>query len=218
MGANRIALNPFLMAVAGVLALEGGAWALVGTGGRLAGATTLAVLGLLRIGQLGWLLMIFGGRQSGWESLGLSPIRLAGGLRQGLLWAAGLGAAAMLAGVLMTSLGVSPWRYFHLKLPAGGAGLLLYLGVGGIVAPAAEELFFRGVLYGYFRRWGWPAALALSTACFVLAHGWPQNPPITQLVGGLVFAAAYETSGSLAAPMVVHILGNLAIFFIALLV
>ena len=148
----------------------------------------------------------------------MSRVRLAGGLRQGVLWAAGLGAAAMAAGALMAGAGVSPWRYFQLNLPAGGAGMLLYFGVGGIVAPAAEELFFRGVLYGFFRRWGWPAALAISTACFVLAHGWPQNPPIAQVVGGIVFAAAYETSGSLVAPMVVHILGNLAIFLIALLV
>ncbi len=150
MGANRIALKPFLIAVAGVLALEGGAWALVGVVGSLAAATTLVVLGLLRIGQTGWLLMVFGRQEAGWGQLGLSRVHLAGGLRQGVLWAAGLGAAAMAAGALMAGAGDSPWRYFQLNLPAGGAGMLLYFGVGGIVAPAAEELFSAGCCTDFF--------------------------------------------------------------------
>jgi|LGVF01.1.fsa_nt_gb hypothetical protein len=35
--------------------------------------------------------------------------------------------------------------------------------------------------------------------------------------GGILFAVAYETSGSLAAPIVIHVLGNLAIFTVSLI-
>ena len=163
-------------------------------------------------------MMVLARPEGGVRCMGLSGQALARGLRHGVLWALGLGMAVLLAGGLMVLAGISPWRYFQLHIPAGVLGTLLYFGVGGVVAPVAEELFFRGLLYGFFRRWGWTAALVISTACFVLAHGWPRQPPVAQLLGGVIFAAAYETSGSLAAPMVVHVLGNLAIFTIALLV
>jgi len=32
------------------------------------------------------------------------------------------------------------------------------------------------------------------------------------VVGGIVFAIAYETEGSLMAPLTIHVLGNTAIF------
>jgi hypothetical protein len=41
--------------------------------------------------------------------------------------------------------------------------------------------------------------------------------PITQLVGGIVFALAYEKEKNLMAPITIHCLGNLAIFSIGLL-
>ncbi|RUA03071.1 MAG: CPBP family intramembrane metalloprotease, partial [Deltaproteobacteria bacterium] len=42
--------------------------------------------------------------------------------------------------------------------------------------------------------------------------------PVTQLAGGVVFAVAYEKTGSLMAPVMIHILGNLSIFTLALVV
>jgi hypothetical protein len=41
--------------------------------------------------------------------------------------------------------------------------------------------------------------------------------PLTQIVGGLVFAAAYEVTRNLIVPMIIHVTGNLAIFGISLL-
>ena len=85
-----------------------------------------------------------------------------------------------------------------------------------IVAPFAEELFFRGLLYGFFRRWGAPFAIILSTALFTFAHPL-RGLPLTQIVGGLLFALAYEVEGNLLAPITVHVLGNLAIFTLSAL-
>jgi hypothetical protein len=56
----------------------------------------------------------------------------------------------------------------------------------------AEEIFFRGLIYGYLRRWGFWPALALSTLIFTLLHTGAAGILLPQIVGGLVFAAAYE--------------------------
>ena len=86
--------------------------------------------------------------------------------------------------------------------------------MGGIVAPVAEEIFFRGLIFGYLRRWGIPAAILISTALFAAFH--LPAVPVTQIVGGAVFAIAYHTGRSLMVPIVIHTLGNLAIFTLSL--
>ena len=85
-----------------------------------------------------------------------------------------------------------------------------------MVSPITEEIVFRGVLYGYLRRWGILAAIIGSTVLFVLAHSIQGVFPLTQVVGGIVFAVAYEREHNLLVPMVIHILGNLAIFTVTL--
>jgi hypothetical protein len=85
------------------------------------------------------------------------------------------------------------------------------------VAPIAEEVFFRGILYGFLRRWGVLLALILTTAIFVLAHPVFPGIPVTQMVGGIIFALAYEIEGNLMAPITIHVLGNMAIFTLSLI-
>jgi membrane protease YdiL (CAAX protease family) len=43
-------------------------------------------------------------------------------------------------------------------------------------------------------------------------HGFP----LTQLVGGILFALSYEYSGNLMVPITIHATGNLAIFTLSL--
>jgi membrane protease YdiL (CAAX protease family) len=102
----------------------------------------------------------------------------------------------------------------HIALPQDTAGIIAYFIVGGIVAPITEELFFRGFVYGFFRRWGVLAGVLLSTAFFGLAH---PGVSVVQITGGIVFALAYEREKCLTTPIVIHSLGNLALFSIALL-
>jgi hypothetical protein len=91
---------------------------------------------------------------------------------------------------------------------------------GALIGPVAEEIFFRGILYGFFRRWGIPAAVLLSTLLFILPHYHASGlaVPITQLIGGILFAIAYEIEKNLLVPITIHSLGNLAIFTLSLLV
>ena len=95
--------------------------------------------------------------------------------------------------------------------------IVLFFVVGVLVAPMAEEVFFRGILYGFFRRWGVSAALVLSTLLFVLPHLGTSGLPITQVIGGVLFAVAYEKEGSLIVPIIIHASGNMAIFTFSLL-
>ncbi|MGD9179205.1 MAG: CPBP family intramembrane metalloprotease, partial [Desulfobacterales bacterium] len=89
-----------------------------------------------------------------------------------------------------------------------------------LIGPLAEEIFFRGILYGFFRKWGVPTAILLSTLFFVLSHTHTSGSiiPVTQLIGGILFAISYEVEKNLLVPITIHCLGNLAIFTLALLV
>jgi hypothetical protein len=76
--------------------------------------------------------------------------------------------------------------------------------VTGIVAPIAEEIAFRGVLYGWLRqRFGVPAGVAISALLFSVAHGIPALIPALA-VQGMVLALLYERSGSLWPPIITH--------------
>jgi uncharacterized protein len=46
----------------------------------------------------------------------------------------------------------------------------------------------------------------------VLVHPMDRSLPVTQIIGGLLFAVAYEVEGNLLVPITIHALGNLAIF------
>ncbi len=79
-----------------------------------------------------------------------------------------------------------------------------------LAAPIAEEVFFRGFLFGGLRgRMSfWPAAL-ISGLLFGLVHlpGGPlQVPPLA--VFGVLLAWLYERTGSLGPPILMHAIQN----------
>lgn len=157
------------------------------------------------------LAMVQGG---GPQVLGLDRHTLQSGFRKGLVWSAGFAAVAGLLFMGLFMAGLDPFTLVRSPLPQGAYQRVLLFLVGGIVAPVAEEIVFRGLIFGYLRRWGVPAAVFISTALFAALH--LPAVPITQIVGGLVFAVAYHTGKSLMVPIVIHVLGNLAIFTLSL--
>lgn len=150
----------------------------------------------------------------GLHVFGMDRHSLLPGLRKGLIWSSGFAAAAGLLFLGLYMIGQNPLDLIRSPLPEGAVNRTLFFFVGGIVAPVAEEIVFRGVIFGYLRRWGLPAAVLVSTALFAALH--LPAVPITQIVGGMVFAVAYHTGRSLMVPMVIHVLGNLAIFSLSL--
>jgi membrane protease YdiL (CAAX protease family) len=153
----------------------------------------------------------------GLPSIGLAPSKLVFGLKKGLLWSAGFGAAALLSIIVLSILHIDLLPMIQTHLPASQPELILFFLIGGMVGPVAEEVFFRGMIYGFFRRWGVIVALVLSTLLFVFSHPLHRGLPFTQVVGGVLFAMAYEVEGSLMVPITIHVLANTAIFTLSLL-
>lgn len=175
----------------------------------------LAALVPTRILEIVLLLILLHHEGGTGRTLGLGRRGISREIGRGVLWSAGFG-LLVLAGFLVIRLaGGNPLDRVTEALPGGCSERLLFLFAGVILAPVAEEIFFRGILFGFLRRWGFLTALLLSTALFAALHPAGRGVPVTQIVGGLLFAAAYEAEGSLAVPVVIHCLGNGAIFFLS---
>ncbi|MFW6333268.1 MAG: CPBP family intramembrane glutamic endopeptidase [Thermodesulfobacteriota bacterium] len=207
MEADRIRLKPFVIACAGMFVLEGAAGVLIGLGWSY----PMAVLGLVRVAEAGLMLWVFRRWGRGVSDLGLARDQIPAGLKQGIIWSLGFGILVLIGFGVLLLMGQNPLKLLYVRLPSDPIERFWYLLVGGIIAPVAEELFFRGVLYGYFRRWGIFLALAASSLLFVSAHS-TGGFPVTQTVGGVLFALAYEFEGTLMTPITIHVSGNLALF------
>jgi membrane protease YdiL (CAAX protease family) len=210
METNTIKLRTLCTCVSALIVVEL-AVAALGLNGRF---NQLYLLGAARVLEV---VMIAGTvylLEHGLSCIGLEKFTLLKGLKRGLLWSAGFGGAALLLYFVMSLLGMSLMRFIRSSLPTEGlAGFLL---VGAVIGPIAEELFFRGVVFGYFRRWGVMAAVVVSTVLFALAHSAVGGVGAPQIIGGIVFAVAYELEGSLMVPVTIHVLGNSAIFALSI--
>ncbi|MEY4387034.1 MAG: hypothetical protein RLY20_2317 [Verrucomicrobiota bacterium] len=73
-----------------------------------------------------------------------------------------------------------------------------------ILAPLAEEGLFRGVLFPFIRRWGWPQAALWSTAVvFALIH-FNTLSFFPLMIFAVVLAKVYEKTNNLLACIVGH--------------
>jgi membrane protease YdiL (CAAX protease family) len=214
MAAKIIDLKTVLLSAAVILAVEFGLHWVVWP----AGIPPVALIGAARVLEgLLLLTLIQVSCPRGVAAIGLESKSVPVGLKKGLIWSAGFGLLVLLiAGVLYLSSGINAFEFMRGGPPAAKGGLWLFLFIGGVVSPITEEIVFRGILYGYLRQWGILAAVIGSTLLFVLAHSIQGAFPLTQVVGGLVFAVAYEKEQNLVVPVVIHILGNLAIFAVTL--
>ena len=127
----------------------------------------------------------------------------------------GTGAALVSAGLMV--LKINPVSLVKTPMPDAPGDLTLFLVVGTLIAPVAEEVFFRGILFGFLRQWGVVAAIVFSSLIFVLIHPTGSGLPVIQIAGGFLFALSYETGKSLMVPIVIHTLGNASIFFLSLM-
>jgi hypothetical protein len=213
MEAKKIKLRTLLLCFAAVLAIELVTWVVTSKSPY----HPMLILATARLLQILLIILIVLTWGKGFSSIGLARSEMLSGLKKGLLWSAGFGALVSIACVGLFVAGINPLTLMKARLPTQTGDLILFFIVGGMVGPVAEELFFRGVLYGFLRRWGLIVALVLSTLIFVLCHPIGHGIPITRLVGGFLFALAYEFGGSLIVPITIHTLGNLSIFSISLL-
>ena len=208
MEANKITLKTLVISIAAVFAMES-VFRLT-----LAGQTAspLPALGIIRCMEAVLLVFIAGRFEKDPNAIGLSLSELLPGLKRGLVWSAGFGIAAGILFSVLWAAGINPLNLVHTPLPSAPRQIIVFFLVGGVIGPVWEEIFFRGIIFGFFRRWGLYAAILISTALFVLPHYDGSHLPLTQIVGGIVFAIAYEKEKSLVVPITIHCLGNIAIF------
>ena len=208
MEADRIEIKTVLISVVVVAVIE----AAVGIAASTGAYSSTPLLGAARLLEAVLIVLIVLNRERGLSSIGLALSGMFFGLKRGLVWSAGFGIIVLLVSAALFAAGINPLALIHTRLPAGRNEVILFFLVGGIVSPVAEEIFFRGIIYRFFRRWGVFAAVILSTLAFVLAHSAGSGIPLPQITGGILFAIAYEKEGNLTVPITIHILGNMAIF------
>lgn len=213
MATTRVELKPFLISLVTVCCVE----AVIGVLAVKTPAGSLSLLGVARTVEAILVLLVFSQQVNGMAAIGLSSGTLMDGLLQGLIWSAGFGIVVFAGFAILFYVGIDPFSLVGVRLPTEKLSLICFILVGGFISPVAEEVFFRGVIFGFFRRWGFWTALIVSTAGFIVAHLYGNRMPVTQAVGGVVFGVAYEKTGSLAAPITIHMLGNLAIFTLSIL-
>lgn len=80
-----------------------------------------------------------------------------------------------------------------------------------VIAPLAEEVFFRGLLQTYLfnltgRRW---AAIFMASLAFGMVHFTQPHVVVAITALGLILGYAYERTGSMLTPVLIHALFNL---------
>ncbi|MGQ0810328.1 MAG: lysostaphin resistance A-like protein [Nitrospiraceae bacterium] len=81
-----------------------------------------------------------------------------------------------------------------------------------VFAPVFEEIAFRGILFGILRRrYSWAPSAAISAGMFAIAHGYGLVGFLSVFWSGVIWAWAYEKTGSLFPGMVAHALNNLLV-------
>lgn len=81
-----------------------------------------------------------------------------------------------------------------------------------VFAPVFEEIVFRGLFFATLRRrFGFVPSALISAAVFAIAHGYGMLGFVSVLWSGLLWAWAYERSGSVLPGMLAHMINNAAV-------
>jgi membrane protease YdiL (CAAX protease family) len=163
---------------------------------------SIYVLALLRVSDIAILVV--------WGSWPLSRHYLQAGLRDSIP----IVALLCLCGVAF----LISWRLFFGQSLFEGRRGAIFLLTSCLLAPIAEELVFRGILYRMTREW-WNAAVCTIVISLLFAglHFAFHQAPFLPFCGSLVFCLAYEKTKSILSPILVHIMGNLIIYALPLL-
>lgn len=170
----------------------------------------LAQSALLVVVQLSFLLpviIIFAWRKINWRAIGFGRFELSTlAIGCGLL-IAGYALILLHNGILML-LKIETQGEQISQLFGGLNSPLWFFGVGAILAPLVEEIFFRGFLFQGFRaRYGWGRGLLLSSAIFGAAHLDPVALIPTFILGCLL-AYLYQRSNSIWPGVFFHVFIN----------
>lgn len=213
METEKIKLNTVLFSCAAVILID---FTLVNFFTKW-GLPVFALTAIVRIVEITAVLAVVFQLNNGPASIGLSKDTLCYGIKKGILWSLAVGIFTGLVFAATAACGINPFRLIKTGLPETSLDLFFFYLAGGLIGPVAEEIFFRGILFGFFREWGAFFAIIFSTIIFVVVHPLGSAIPVPQIAGGLLFALSYEIEKSLWVPIIIHASGNIAIFTISLL-
>ncbi|MCP3927323.1 MAG: CPBP family intramembrane metalloprotease [Desulfobacterales bacterium] len=138
------------------------------------------------------------------------------GFYKGLLWSFCFGVIVSIVGVFLYFSKSNPFSLFQTRLPVDKIELITFFLSICIIAPVYEEIIFRGVIYRLLRVRGIAVAIVSSSVIFSLAHLINGDISIVNIIGGFLFAIAFEVEKNLITPITIHITGNTALFLILL--
>ena len=168
---------------------------------------------LVLIGDLGfagivWLLLVRPGLSS-LQDMGLVGRGALPAALRGLLWGMLFILASGAIQLLLTLFGVTSDQASQFPLQQSGTVGRLAIWVAGVVlAPIAEEIFFRGYVFrAMSARKGYARGLVYSSALFGLLH-FNLAAFLPLAVGAMLLALSYRRTGSLWTPIVAHALNN----------
>lgn len=169
----------------------------------------LALVGL----DLGLLVVIYArGLRTGATTereMGITRVRFWRNLGWGVVGMAAIFAASITIALALSQLGVEQTQAEELSLArATPATFLLIFLAGTVLAPVAEEIFFRGYVFrAFLTSRGAPWAYVLSAGIFAIAH---MNLPglLSFFAIGIILAYLFQRSGSLVPCIVAHSLNN----------
>lgn len=143
-----------------------------------------------------------------WLDIGFAPVGF-------VLYLLTSGIAVYLFGMLVPSFDMSQAQNVGFVDLSQQYEYILAFATLVVIAPVAEEILFRGYLYGKLRRWAplW-VAMVVSSALFGAVHGqW--NVAIDVFVLGMVACGLREVTGSIWAGVLLHVIKNgLAFYFL----
>ena len=201
-----------------VLALLASVGVAVPVASLLGGGTGIVMASLLGdLVALGALLFWLNRYHRGWTRTIRFPARVGPEIWAGIAWGVGVyiaGVFVIAASIVqilvkVTDEAVRTPDQLPARLSTAAQVVVVLRAV--VAAPIAEELFFRGVLFGAFRarRAFWPSAL-WSSLVFGLVHAYPGSWQgmvalmATLGVVGLFLCVLYERRGNLVANVVAH--------------
>lgn len=158
-------------------------------------------------------------RKLGWEQVGI--VRQPAGTWPKIAgWTGALIVLSILTVVVTSMLGnpVDNAKTESLRENVNVFTLLIGLLSAAFISPLYEEIFYRGFMYRWLRsRTGVAAATVISSLIFTAAHFPTLNAMPVNFISGMIFARAYERTGSVIPGIIVHGLFNaLAVLLSAL--
>jgi membrane protease YdiL (CAAX protease family) len=180
METNEIKLSTLVISILGIAAVELAARMLISRDLL----TSLTGVGLARVAEIIFLMTLVTIREKRLAIIGLESTTVYRGFKRGLIWSISFGAGAVIVLFIIYLLGIEISALFRMQLPTESSRLITFLLAGVLIGPITEEIFFRGILY--------------SSGSAI---------PITQLIGGILFAVSYEIEKNLLVPITIHSLG-----------